>query len=103
MNRVWTVIVVTGLGTFAMRASFIAAARRLTRVPPGVQRLLRQIAPAALSCLVVPAIVRPAGSLDLVQPRCIAGVLAALVALRTGSVALTLAVGLIVVMALNAL
>jgi branched-subunit amino acid transport protein len=102
MSRVWVVIVGAGLGTFAMRASFIAFAHRLATVPPGVQRLLRQIPPAALASLVLPALIRPQGSLDLAQPRFAAGALAALVAWRTGSVALTLIVGMATVVVLDA-
>jgi branched-subunit amino acid transport protein len=94
MSRVWAVVVLSGTGTFAMRASFLAAANRVTNVPQGIQRLLRQIPPAALASLVVPALVRPHGSLDLLQGRLVAGVLAALVAWRTRSVALTLVIGL---------
>ena len=94
MSRVWAVVMLSGAGTFAMRASFLAAANRVTNVPQGIQRLLRQIPPAALASLVVPALVRPHGSLDLLQGRLVAGVLAALVAWRTRSVALTLVIGL---------
>lgn len=103
MSRVWTVIVLAGLGTFAMRASFIAFAHRLATVPPWVQRLLRQIPPAALASLVVPALVRHGGTLDLTQPRFAAGAVATLVAWRTGSVALTLIVGMATVVILEAL
>jgi len=94
MSRVWVAIVLSGAGTFAMRASFLAAAARLAEVPPFAQRLLRQIPPAALAAIVLPALLRPEGDLDLVQPRLAAGVVAAVVAWRTGNVALTLAVGL---------
>jgi branched-subunit amino acid transport protein len=94
MNATWTAILLAGAGTFAMRASFLAAAHHLASVPPRVQRLLRQIPPAALASLVVPALVRPDGQVDLAQPRFAAGVLAALVAWRTRNVALTLVVGL---------
>jgi branched-subunit amino acid transport protein len=94
VNRVWSAILLSGAGTFAMRASFLAAANRFTRVPPGVQRLLRQIPPAALGALVLPALVRPHGTFDLSQPRLVAGILAGLVAWRTNNVALTLFVGL---------
>jgi branched-subunit amino acid transport protein len=103
MSRVWTAIVLSGVGTFAMRASFLAAATRLATVPPGVQRLLRQIPPAALAALVVPALLRPEGELDLLHPRFAAGVLAALVAWHFRNVALTLVVGLGAVMVLEAL
>lgn len=103
MSRVWTAIIVAGIGTFAMRASFLAFAHRLSEVPPAVQRVLRQIPPAALASLVIPAFVRPEGHFDLLQPRLVAGLLASVVAWKTKSVALTLAVGMATLMLLDAL
>ncbi|MGH9011153.1 MAG: AzlD domain-containing protein [Acidimicrobiia bacterium] len=94
MNPVWTTILLAGAGTFAMRASFIAVADRLVDVPPWAQRILRQIPPAALSSIVLPALVRPEGELDLSHPRFIAGIIAALVAWRTNNVVATLVVGM---------
>lgn len=102
MTRVWLALVLSGAGTYAMRASFLAFAHRLTQVPPMAARLLRQIPPAALAAIVVPALVRPEGHLDLAQPRLAAGVVAAVVAWRTRSVALTLVVGMAVLVALQA-
>jgi branched-subunit amino acid transport protein len=101
VSRVWVAIVLAGAGTYAMRASFLLAADRLARVPPGVERLLRQIPPAALASLVVPALLRPHGELDLFSPRLLAGVLAALVAWRTRNVAITLVVGMGVLVLLD--
>jgi branched-subunit amino acid transport protein len=103
MSRVWAAILLSGVGTFAMRASFLAAADRMVTVPPAVQRLLRQIPPAALASLVVPALLRPEGHLDLTQPRLYAGLLAALVAWRTRNTALTLVVGMGALLVLRAL
>ena len=103
MSRAWVAIVLAGAGTFAMRASFLVFAHRLADVPPGIQRLLRQIPPAALAAIVVPALVRPEGSIDLLQPRLLAGVAAGLVAWRTRNIALTLVVGIGLVMAIDAL
>lgn len=103
MNRIWVAIVLAGIGTYAMRASFLVFAHRLADVPPGVQRLLRQIPPAALAAIVVPALLRPEGQLDLGQPRFLAGVVAALVAWKTRNIALTLAVGIGIVMLIDAL
>jgi branched-subunit amino acid transport protein len=103
VSRVWTTIVLAGAGTFAMRASFLAAASRLAVVPPFAQRLLRQIPPAALASLVAPALLRPGGDLGLIQPRLAAGLLAALVAWRTRNAALTLVVGLLALVGLQAL
>jgi branched-subunit amino acid transport protein len=101
MSRVWVTILLAGAGTYAMRASFLLAADRLARVPPGIERLLRQIPPAALASLVVPALLRPHGELDLFSPRLLAGVLAALVAWRTRNVAVTLVVGMGVLVLLD--
>jgi branched-subunit amino acid transport protein len=103
VSRVWAAILLSGGGTFAMRASFLAVAHRLVVVPPAVQRILRQIPPAALASLVVPALLRPEGHLDVTQARLYAGLIAALVAWRTRSTVLTLVVGMGVLLLLRAL
>jgi branched-subunit amino acid transport protein len=103
VSRVWLAIVLAGAGTFAMRASFLLAAERVARVPPGVERLLRQIPPAALASLVVPALLRPHGRVDLLQARLAAGIVAAVVAWRTRNAAITLVVGMAVLLLLEAL
>lgn len=102
-SRIWVAIILSGIGTYAMRASFLVFAHRLADVPPGVQRLLRQIPPAALASIVIPALLRPEGSIDLWQPRFLAGVVAALVAWKTRNIALTLVVGIGIVMLIDAL
>lgn len=102
-TTVWTTIVIGGMGTFAMRASFLVFAHRMVTVPAWAQRVLRQIPPAVLAAIVLPALLRPGGDLDVWQPRVLAGALAAVVAWRTRNVALTLAVGMGAVMALEAL
>jgi branched-subunit amino acid transport protein len=103
MNGVWVAIILAGIGTYAMRASFLVFAHRLTDVPPSVQRLLRQIPPAALAAIVIPALLRPDGFIDVWQPRLYAGLLAAAVAWRTRNIAVTLVVGIGLVMILEAL
>lgn len=102
-SRIWVAIILSGIGTYAMRASFLVFAHRMADVPPGVQRLLRQIPPAALASIVVPALLRPEGSLDLWQPRFLAGVIAAAVAWKTRNIALTLVVGIGIVMLIDTL
>lgn len=102
MSRVWLAIVLAGAGTFAMRASFLGAADRLSEVPPWAQRLLRQIPPAALAAIILPALVRPEGSVDLLQPRLAAGAFAGVVAWRTRNVPLTLLLGIAGLMLLDA-
>jgi len=103
VSAAWTTILLAGVGTFAMRASFLAVAHRLVHVPPRAHRVLRQIPPAALAALVLPALLRPDGTIDLFQARFAAGVLAALVAWRTRNVALTLLVGMGALLAIQAL
>lgn len=103
MSTVWTTIILAGAGTYALRASFLAAARRLVDLPPMAERILRQIPPAVLAALVVPALVRPDGDFDLWQPRLLAGVIAALVSWRTRNIALTLITGMAVLVGIEQL
>jgi branched-subunit amino acid transport protein len=101
MSSAWLAIILAAAGTFAMRAAFLVAAHRLVDVPVTVQRVLRQIPPAALASIVVPDLLRPHDHLDLWQPELAAGVIAALVIWRTRSTALTLVVGMTVLVALR--
>ena len=101
MSRIWPAIVISGAGTYVMRASFLAFAHRIVTVPAAVARILRQIPPAALAAIILPALIRPQGHVDLLQPRLLAGILAALVAWRTRNVGLTLVVGIGVVAGLQ--
>jgi branched-subunit amino acid transport protein len=101
VTTTWVAIVLASIGTFSMRAGFLVAARRLVDVPEPVQRLLRQIPPAALAAIVVPELVRPHDHLDLWQPELAAGIVATLVIWRTRSTALTLVVGMVVLVALR--
>ncbi len=94
MSAAWWTILLAGIGTYSMRASFLAVAHRMVQVPPWALRILRQIPPAALAALVLPAFLRPEGHVDLLQAKFGAGVLAALVAWRTRNAVLTLVVGM---------
>lgn len=103
MSTVWVAIFLAGAGTFLMRASFLLAAHKLVDVPEWAQRVLRQIPPAALGALVVTALLRPEGDIDLWQPELAAGLLAAIACWRTRSTVATLAVGMGVLFALRQL
>ncbi|SRR5487761_2189217 len=96
-------IVIIGAMTYLVRVAFIGPAR-LT-LPPGVERALRFVPPAALTALVVPDLVGHNGALipTLANPRLIAGVVAALLAWRTRNIALTLVVGMAIFWLLTAL
>jgi branched-subunit amino acid transport protein len=103
MSAPWLAIVLAAAGTFAMRAVFLVFAHRLADVPPPVQRVLRQIPPAALSSIVALELLRPRDELDLWQPELAAGAIATLVFWRTRSTALTLVVGMAVLIGLRQL
>lgn len=103
MGDVWVAIVLAAAGTYAMRASFLATAHRLAELPPWADRVLRQIPPAALAAIVLPALVRPDAAVDLFQPRLLGGILAGIVAWKTRSVTLTLVLGMVGIVALEAI
>lgn len=103
MSDIWLTIVLAGAGTYALRASFLAYARRLVDLPPMADRVLRQIPPAVLAALVVPSLVRPEGSFDLWQPQLLAGLVAAVVSWRTRNIALTLVTGMVVLVVVQQL
>lgn len=91
----WSVIVVAGVLTFAIRGSFLLAVGRLERLPDPLMELLRLIPAAALAALVAPAMLRPDGDLVLFGPRPLAGAVALVVAVVTRNVLATIAVGLL--------
>lgn len=93
---VWLVIVAAGVGTFALRASFVVLFRRVEAVPPRVEGALRYVPPAVLTALVVPAVVVVDGSIAVTpgNERLLAAAVAALVAWRTERVLPTLGVGM---------
>jgi branched-subunit amino acid transport protein len=100
----WLIIVIIGVLTYSIRLSFILLTDRLV-LPPLAQRALRFVPVAILTAITVPALVLPAGAIDLspMNARLLAGALAAVVAWRTRNIALTLVVGMGALWALLAL
>jgi len=96
----WGIFIAVGLGTFALRLSFIGLYGRL-RVPPLLQRALAYVPASVLAALVLPAVVYPGGqgALVLANPQIPAAIVAAWVAWKTRSTVLTLAVGMAVLWA----
>ena len=94
---IWGVIVVAGVLTFGIRASFVYLFGRIDSVPPWVESALEYVPAAVFAALVFPAVVAPAGTLDLSlgNERLIAGTLAALAAWYTERVVVTIAVGMV--------
>ena len=78
--EIWTIIVLLGLGTYAIRFSFIAAYGRI-RLPLWAMRLLRYTPVAVLPGLVAPMVLWPAANGGDPEP---ARITAALVALTLG-------------------
>lgn len=92
-------IALAGALTYAIRASFLVVATRMTELPHAVTTVLRMIPAAALSALVFPGLLRPdAGGFDPVSSIVAGGIAAVLVSLWRRSIGLSLAVGLAVVM-----
>lgn len=100
----WLWIVLLGLGTLLIRATFLVGAAGRT-APPLVGRVLRLVPAAVLSALVAPALVYDESKLDLSlgNEHLIAGATAALVAWKTRSVPWTLALGMVALWVLKAL
>ncbi|MEJ5225059.1 MAG: AzlD domain-containing protein [Anaerolineales bacterium] len=99
----WLVFLVVGLGTFALRFSFIYLFGRV-EMPAWLRRALRFVPSAVLAALVFPAFTHPAGVLDLSwgNVRLLAGLGAALVAWRTRNVLWTLITGMALLWILQA-
>jgi len=91
----WSVIVVMGVVTYAIRLSLIVLTGRV-EVPDIVQRALRFVPPAVLTAIIFPELLRPGGSPQvlLVNARLVAGAVAALIAWRTRNLILTVAFGM---------
>lgn len=103
-TTVWLLIVVIGLGTFALRFSLIALAGRNDRIPEAALRALRFIPPAVLAAIAAPAFLRQEGVIDvsLDNLRLFAGLAAYFVAARTKSVLWTIVSGMTVLWILEA-
>ncbi len=100
----WLTIIIIGLLTFAIRLSFIVFMDG-ARISSILQKALRFVPVAVLSALIAPALFFPKNSLDISfsNIRLIAGLLAALVAWRTKNVLLTIVVGMVCLLLLQAL
>ena len=100
-SRAWIAIVLIGIGTYAIRASFLLVAHRFEGLSSTTREVLRMIPAAALAALTAPALLRPDGRLDLVSPELFAGLIALGVAWRTRSILATIGVGLVAVALLD--
>jgi len=101
--NVWGWILGLGVGTLAIRASFLVP--HGDRQPsPFLARVLRLVPAAVLSALATPALFYSDGvfSPSPTNERLVAGTIAALVAWRTRNVSITLVVGMVVLWVMKA-
>jgi branched-subunit amino acid transport protein len=95
-------MIIAGAITFGTRLSFIVLFGKRD-IPGPIRRALRFVPPAVLTAILFPELFLHGGSLDvsLANTRLLAGVLAALVAWVTRSMALTIVVGMGALLALQ--
>ena len=94
------IIALAGVLTYAIRASFLLFAGRMTQLPQPVTTVLRMIPAAALAALVFPGLLRPdAAGFDPINSIAAGGLAAVLVSLWRRNIGLSLAAGLVVVVA----
>ena len=106
----WLIVLVGGIGTFALKASFVVVVGRVDEIPPRVERALEFVPAAVLAALVVPAVlaVEATGGVATLpavsySPKLPAAALAALVAWKTENVPATIAAGMAALWTLEAL
>lgn len=94
-SSLWALFLAIGLGTFALRLSFIQAYGRW-RIPPILNRALAYVPASVLAALVLPAVIYPSADapFDLGNGRVLAAAVATLVAWKTRDILLTLAAGM---------
>ena len=86
--KIWIVIVAVSLVTFALRASFVLVADP-HRFPQAFRRALAYVPPAVLAAIIAPGLLMP---IDIA--RCIAGLVAFVVAARLRHPLAAIAVGM---------
>ena len=100
--NLWLTIVLAGLVTFAIRLSFIALLGH-GGMPGWMRRALRFVPPAVLCAIIFPALLLEGGSLTLGHARLAAGLAAIVVAWFSKNVVLTIAIGMLALIGLQAL
>lgn len=94
-QSLWVLFLAIGVGTFALRLSFIQAYGWL-RTPPWLHQALAYVPASVLAALVLPAVIYPSAGaqFDLGNGRVLAAAVATLVAWKTRNILFTLAAGM---------
>jgi len=92
---IWLLFAIIGLGTFALRFSFIYLFGKV-EMPDWLRRALRFVPASVLAALVFPALTHPAGTMDISPSniRLLAGLIGGIVAWKTRNVLWTIIVGM---------
>jgi len=95
-TTLWLTMFGMGAITYGIRLSFILLWGKIT-MPPTLQCSLRFVPPAVLSAIIFPEILHHGGTWNVspLNPRLLAGIIAALVAWRTRNTMLTILVGMV--------
>jgi len=104
MMGAWMTMLAVGLATYASRLSFFVLFERM-RIPEKLRRALRFVPPAVFSAIIFPELLAEGGRtvISLNNERLIAGMVAGLVGWRTHNVLLTVLIGMILLLLLQAL
>jgi branched-subunit amino acid transport protein len=102
--ELWLILLSMMVVTYSVRLSVIALLGEAA-MPDLLSRALRFVPPAALSAIIFPELFMPGGSFDVStgNTRLLAGIVAALVAWRSRSALLAIAVGMVALWVLNGL
>jgi branched-subunit amino acid transport protein len=95
--NLWLILILGGLGTYLIRLSFILIFQHF-QMPSFMERILRLVPPAVFSAIVLPELLVQEGAVQFSvnNLRLIAGLLAAIIALKTRSVFVTIASGMVI-------
>ena len=102
MAEIWLILVIAGILTYLIRLSFIALLGKWSP-PEWVRHALRFVPPAVLAAIIFPELLIRDNAFTPVNPRLLAGIVAAVIAWRTKNVVLTIAVGMATLLLLQAL
>jgi branched-subunit amino acid transport protein len=102
MAEIWLILLAAGLLTYLIRLSFIALLGKWSP-PAWMGRALRFVPPAVLTAIIFPELLIRDNHVLIVNPRLLAGIVAAGIAWRTKNVILTITVGMAVLLFIQAL
>ena len=101
MTTIWLSIILVGIFTFLTRVSFIVFSEKI-KLRSTAQRALRFVPIAVLSAIIIPELLQ-SGDLRIpfLNPRIIAGTLAAIIAWKTKNILITIITGMFSLFLLN--